>query len=166
MFSCLDMTNGFWQLKLSEKSRPYTAFTIPGAGQFQWLVTPQGLMGAPASFSRLMELIMADAENIITYIDDILVHSKTHSDHLQHIETALLRLRKAHLHLNPGKCIFGATSVQYLGQTISANGVSRGKSKTEAVASCPPPTSIKQLKSFLGLANYFRQFIKNFAKLA
>jgi len=83
LFSCLDLTNGFWQLKLSDASRPFTAFTIPGKGQFQWKVTPQGLMGAPASFSRLMDLIMSDAENIITYIDDVLVHSSSFSS-VQH----------------------------------------------------------------------------------
>ena len=165
-FSCLDLTNGFWQLNLEESARPFTAFTIPGVGQFEWLVTPQGLMGAPASFSRLMDLIMADAENIITYIDDVLVHSPTHEAHIAHLSVALQRLRGANLRLNAAKCIFGATSVQYLGHTISAEGVRPGINKTEAIASCQPPTTAKQLKSFLGLANYFRQFIPEFSKRA
>jgi len=133
LFSCLDLTNGFWQLKLSDASRPFTAFTIPGKGQFQWKVTPQGLMGAPASFSRLMDLIMSDAENIITYIDDVLVHSRDHASHIRHLAVALNRIRLAHLRLNPKKCIFAATSVQYLGHTITANGVMPGKDKTAAI---------------------------------
>ena len=166
LFTCLDLTNGFWQLNLAEEARPFTAFTIPGVGQFEWLVTPQGLMGAPASFSRLMDLIMSDAENIITYIDDVLVHSASHAEHIRHVGVALQRLRLAHLRLNPGKCIFAATSVQYLGHTISAAGVQPGKSKTDAITSCQPPSTAKQLKSFLGLANYFRQFIHDFAKRA
>ena len=166
IFSCLDLTNGFWQLSLAENARPYTSFTIPGKGQFQWRVMPQGLMGAPASFSRLMDLIMSDASNIITYIDDVLVHSASHEDHVTHIKTALSRLRAAHLRLNAKKCTFGASSVQYLGHTITAEGVKPGKNKTEALLDCQPPKTVKQLRAFLGLANYFRLFINNFAERA
>ena len=166
VFSCLDLTNGFWQLQLRESDRHFTAFTIPGLGQFEWLVTPQGLMGAPASFSRLMDKIMSDAENIITYIDDVLIHSGDHEKHLIHVEEALKRLRQAHLRLNVGKCIFGATSVQYLGHTLTAKGVKPGKDKTAAIREVEPPKTLKQLKAFLGLANYFRSFIPSFAKIA
>ena len=166
VFTCLDLTNGFWQLKIREDDKPFTAFTIPGQGQFQWLVTPQGLMGAPASFSRLMDTIMADAENIITYIDDVLIHSQDHDDHLTHLEEALKRIRKAHLRLNVGKCIFGAIKVQYLGHMLTDKGVTPGKDKTEAVKTAPPPTTPKQLRAFLGLANYFRTFIPRFAQAA
>ena len=73
IFSCLDLTSGFWQLKLHPKHRPYMVFTVPGMGQYHWKVTPFGLMGGPASFSHLMDLIMEGAENIITYIDDVMV---------------------------------------------------------------------------------------------
>ena len=110
LFSCLDLTNGYWQLSLDPAARHLTAFTIPGVGQFQWKVTPQGLMGAPASFSRLMDLIMSDAENVITYIDDVLVHSSTHALHIQHLSSALSRIRAAHLRLNANKCCLLYTS--------------------------------------------------------
>ena len=166
VFSCLDLTNGFWQLKMRESDKHLTAFTIPGLGQFQWMVTPQGLMGAPASFSRLMDRIMADTSNIITYIDDVLVHSKNHKDHLHHIATALQRLRDAHLRLNVSKCTFGATSVQYLEHTVTSKGVQPGQDKTAAIKDAQPPSTPKQLKSFLGLANYFRSFIPKFSTTA
>ena len=82
-------------------------------GQYQWKVTPFGLMGGPASFSRLIDLIMKQAENIITYIDDIMIHSSLHADHLKHLRVALTRIRKAHMGLNLKKCIFASNSVQY-----------------------------------------------------
>ena len=105
-------------------------------------------------------------ENIITYIDDVLIHSGDHIKHLQQVEEALKRLRQAHLRLNVGKCIFGATSVQYLGHTLTAKGVKPGKDKTAAIREVEPPRTLKQLKAFLGLANYFRSFIPSFAKIA
>ena len=163
VFSCLDLTSGFWQMTLEPNSRKFTAFTIPGLGQYQWVTSPMGLMGCPASFSRLMEFIMHDAQNVITYIDDVLVHSKSHMDHFQHLGTALQKIRKAGLKLNPNKCVFGASQVQYLGHTLSANGISPGRDKAQAVADAPPPSTIKQVESFVGLCNYFRYYIKDFA---
>jgi hypothetical protein len=74
IFSCLDMRNGFWNQVLSETDRHYTAFTIPGIGQLQWTVTAQGLCGAPAAFCRLMDTIMEGASNVITYVDEVLIH--------------------------------------------------------------------------------------------
>ena len=90
IFSCLDLTSGFWQLKLDPALRPYSAFTVPGMGKYPWKVMPFGLMGGPASFSRLMDLIMEGADNTITYIDDIMVHSSSHADHLKHLRVACL----------------------------------------------------------------------------
>ena len=135
------------------------AFTIPGVGQFQWIGTPQGLMGAPVSFSRLIDLIMEGAANVITYIDDVLIHSLNHSEHMVHLEEAIKRIQRVHLRLNAKKCIFTATSVQYLGHTLSSEGVTPGNSKIEAIQKLMLPKNTKQLKSFLGLANYFRLYI-------
>ena len=82
LISLLDLTNGYWQLMMDPDDKYLTAFTIPGVGQFQWIGKPQGLMRAPASFSRLTDLIMEGAANVITYIDDILIHSKNHTEHM------------------------------------------------------------------------------------
>jgi predicted aspartyl protease len=166
VFSCLDLTNGYWQMELRESDRPYTAFTLPGIGQFQWVTTAQGLMGAPASFSRLIDKIMEHARNAITYMDDVLIHSRCHKSHLEFLTSAIYKLGAAGLRLNPRKCVFGAAEVEYLGHTISGAGVRPGTDKTKALEQTPPPTDVKQLKAFLGLANYFRSYVKDFATKA
>ena len=132
---------------MAPSDKHLTAFTIPGVGQFQWIGTPQGLMGAPASFSHLMDLIMEGAENVITYIDDVLIHSADHKDHISHLEEAITRVQRAHLRLNAKKCIFTSTSIQYLGNTLSSQGVTPGNSKIEAIQKLAPPKTTKQLKS-------------------
>jgi hypothetical protein len=81
VYSALDCSSTFWQLELRPSDRPFTAFTIPGKGQYHWKTCPQGLMGAPASFLRLMDVLLADAKNVLTYIDDVLVHSVSHEEH-------------------------------------------------------------------------------------
>ena len=166
IFSCLDLKSGFWQMLLEKQARPYTAFTVPGVGQFQWVTAPMGLMGSPASFSRLMDVVMRDLKNIITYIDDCLVHSRSHAEHREHLQAALQRLRLHGLKLNPDKCIFAARTVQYLGHTLSDKGISPGFDKTQAVRAAAPPSTARQLKSFLSLCNYFRCYIPNYAVMA
>jgi hypothetical protein len=155
VFSAADVSNAFWTLSTRASDRPYTAFTIPGTGQFQWCRMAQGLPGSPGYFSRLMDLIMAGAENVLTYIDDLLVHSKNHSEHLVHLANALDRVGKANLRLNLTKCIFGAWEVEYLGHTITSAGIKPGTDKSDAMRSAPIPHTVKEVRSFNGLANYF-----------
>ena len=165
VFASLDQRSGFWQQNLHEDSRGYTAFTIPGVGQFQYVTCPMGLAGSPAAFSRLMDLTMSGLTNTITYIDDTLVHAPDHPSLLVHLRDTLQRFRRANLKLNAEKCVFGSTEVQYLGHTLSDRGVRPGTSKTKAIEDSVSPTSLKQVKSFIGLCNYFRGYIKDFAQL-
>jgi hypothetical protein len=122
---------------------------------------PQGLMGAPASFSRLMDVLLADAENVLTYIDDGLVHSQTHEQHLKHLAAAIDKIETANLRLNQRKCVFGSDWVEYF--SLSGDGVRPGQDKAMAMQSAQPPRSVKELRSFCGLANYFRSYIVQFA---
>jgi hypothetical protein len=167
IFSTFDLTSGFYQQSLQEKSRQYTAFSVLSKGaRYQWRVTPMGLQGLPALFARLMDFVMTGVKGIITYIDDILVHSRDHEQHLKSIVEVLWRLRKYGLKLNVDKTIIGARTVQELGYTLSGQGVTLSKDKLAAIKDFPMPTLPKAVREFLGLANYFRSLIPRFSQTA
>jgi hypothetical protein len=166
IFSTMDLTSGFWQLPLEQKSRPLTAFTCPGKGQFCYNVLSMGLKGGPGSFQRMMELTMTNIPNVIVYIDDLLTHTADHKHHMQTLQLIFNRLRNVNIKLNPDKCEFGATSVQYLGFRLTPKGILPGKDKLQAVKDMKPPTSVTEVRQFLGLCNYFRTHVRNFSTLA
>jgi transposase InsO family protein len=167
IFSAVDLTAGFWQQSLEKESREYSAFTVPGKGtRYQWMVTPMGLQGSPASFARLMDFIMRGLKGVLTYIDDVLVHTLDHEAHLVLLESTLLRLRRYGLKLNVDKSIFGTTEVQYLGYTLSDRGVSPSEDKVETIKEFKAPRNVKQVREFIGLCNYFRFLIKGFSRMA
>ena len=162
-FSTLDLTSAFWQMALQENCQDFTAFTIPGFGQFCWTRGAMGLTGCPASFARIMDMIMHGLDNVICYIDDVLIHSTTMQEHMDHLNDALSRLATNGLKVNLAKCELIRQSVTYLGLTISNKGLQPGAHKTNHIRDCPPPATIKQLQAFIGLTNYFRGFIKDFS---
>ena len=166
IFSALDLTAGFYQLPLDSKVKHTTAFTVPGMGQYQWLAAPMGLQGSPSSFSRLMDKVLLDVPNTVTFVDDILVHSRSFDAHLNNLEQVFARLSRAGLKLNLTKCMIARTEVPYLGHTLSAKGISPGKDKFAALMDTRAPETISDLRSFLGLANFFRKFVPNFAQKA
>ena len=166
IFSTMDLTSGFWQLPLEQQSRGCTAFTCPGKGQFQYNVLSMGLKGGPGSFQRMMELAMINLPDVIVYIDDLLLHTKTHQQHREGLQRVFNRLRNVNIKLNPDKCKFGAVNVSYLGFRLTPNGILPGTDKLKAVKEMPPPSSITQVRQFLGLCNFFRTHVQNFSSIA
>ena len=141
--------------------REKTAFCTP-EGLFEFNVMPFGLCNAPATFQRLMDSVLAGLhwKSCLVYIDDIVVVGKSIDEHLLNLQQVLERLRQAGLKLQPGKCKFLQMQVTYLGHVVSAQGVSPDPEKTNQIESWPMPQSAQDVQQFLGLANYYRRFIK------
>jgi hypothetical protein len=165
IFSTIDLTAGFWQMILHPRARQYTAFTVPGMGQFQWVTSPMGPLGCPASFQRLMETIINSLANVIVYIDDLLVHSATHREHITALDQVLQHLVQHHIKINLQKCFFGSKEVSYLGFQLTEQGILPGMDKLKAVKNKPPPANVHEVCQGLGLCNFFRCHVCNFAQL-
>ena len=167
-FSSIDLAQGYHQVAMDEMAIEKTAFRVGTGGLYEYLRMPFGLCNSPATFQRLMEACFTDEnfEILLLYLDDILVFSKTIEEHLQRLDKVFSKLKSHGLKMKPSKCNFFHTSVKYLGHIVSADGVSTDPEKTEAIRSWPTPTSEKELRSFLGLAGYYRRFVKDFSKIA
>ncbi|KAF4648090.1 hypothetical protein FOL47_003737, partial [Perkinsus chesapeaki] len=164
IFSTLDLRSGYWQMKVRPSDRHRTAFCPgPGFPLFEWTRMPFGLCNAPASFQRLMDLVLGRFEFVRIYLDDVLVFSRSMEEHIRHLELVFNALREAGLTLAGDKCSIGMDSVTYLGHRFSASGMSPDKSKVDVIVSWPTPRTATDLRSFLGLAGYYRHFIPHFA---
>jgi hypothetical protein len=124
-----------------------------------------GLLGCPASFQCLKETVVNGISNMIIYIDDLLVHSATHEEHLATLGQVLKCLVQHKIKINLQKCIFGIKEVSYLGFRLTEEGIKPGTDKLKAVKNAPPPSSVHEVRQFLGLCNFFRGHVHNFAHL-
>ena len=129
---------------------------------------PFGMCNAPATFQRLMEVVLAGLlwKNCFVYIDHVLVCSNTFEEHLTHLEEVLSRLQQAGLRLKAKKCLFLRDEVSYLGHVVTSQGIKPDQAKTEKIRDYPAPTDVSQVRQFLGLASYYRKFVPEFAKIA
>ncbi|XP_053873204.1 uncharacterized protein LOC128831095, partial [Malaclemys terrapin pileata] len=162
----LDLSKGYWQIPLEPASREKTAFATP-TGLYQFTRMPFGLHGAPATFQRLMDrLLQPHQEYAAAYLDDVVIYSPQWETHLERVAAVLRSLREAGLTANPKKCRIGWQETKYLGYAIGHGQVKPLIGKVQAIANCPPPTTKRQVRQFLGLAGYYRRFIPQFAAIA
>ncbi|KRY45014.1 Retrovirus-related Pol polyprotein from transposon 17.6, partial [Trichinella britovi] len=166
-FSTLDLASGYWQVEVAEPDREKTAFSTP-MGLFQFRVMPFGLCNAPATFQRLMENALRGLtfKGCLVYLDDIIVYGRTEEEHLERLAKVLHRLQCVGLKIRPDKCQLMRRSVRYLAHVITQHGIGTDPEKTAAVQEWPRPRCVKEVQQFMGLALYYRRFVKNIASIA
>ena len=152
---------------MDDKSAPKSAF-VTHCGLFEFVRMPFGMCNAPATFQRLIEVVLAGLlwKEWIAYIDDVLVSSPDFESHLVHLQEVFDRLCKAGLRLKTKKCRFLKSTVSYLGHLVMSEGIQPDPEKTSRVISYPAPTDINEVRSFLGLASYYRRFVPGFSQVA
>ena len=166
-FSTLDLASGYWQVPMDPASSGKAAF-VTTSGLYEWTVMPFGLTSSPSTFERLMELILVGLrfETCLIYLDDVIVYGRTFVEELKRLEEVFVRLKSAGLKLKPSKCVLFQKSVAYLGHIVSESGIKTDPAKVERVCEWPVPENVTEVKSFLGLAGYYRRFVPNFAQVA
>ena len=167
-FSTLDLKSGYWQVPITEQDKAKTPFRTSSGQLFEFNQVPFGLCNAPASFSRLMDRVLAGLhwETCLFYLDDIIVYSSTWEEHLARLRQVFKRLRHANLKLGVDKCTFAAKEVNYLGHRVTEEGLLPDSLLLAAIWEIPPPKTAAEVRSFLGLAGYYRRYVKGFAAIA
>ena len=167
LFTKLDLTHGYWQIGLSDKSKEYTAFTSE-AGFHQFKVLPMGLSNACATFQRLMDEVMKDLIGNIcfVYLDDVIVFSENEEEHFKNVKMVIERLKQANLKVKLSKCQIAVKKIEYLSHIIEDGSITPNPKKVAHVNEMERPKSVKKLKGFLGFASYYRKYIRDFAKIA
>ena len=167
IFTKLDLRNGYHNVRIKKGDEWKTAFRTRN-GLFEYTTMPFGLTNAPATFQHLVNHIFRDFLDIfvVVYIDDILIFSKNKEDHQEHVRKVLQRLRENDLFAKPEKCSFHTDTVEYLGFIVSPKGVTMDPIKVKAISEWILPRSVHDVQVFLGFANYYRRFIRDYSKVA
>ncbi|XP_052177643.1 uncharacterized protein LOC127791705 [Diospyros lotus] len=167
MFSKIDLRSGYHQVRVRDEDIAKTAFRTR-YGHYEFVVMPFGLTNAPAVFMDLMNRVFKEYLDsfVIVFIDDILIYSPSPETHEAHLSVVLQKLRDEQLYAKFSKCEFWQTRVVFLGHVVSGEGISVDPEKTRAVMDWPRPMTVTEIRSFLGLAGYYRRFIEGFARLA
>ena len=166
-YTTLDCQSGYWQLSMAQESIEKTAFSTP-SGHYEFLVVPFGLSNAPSHFQRLMSHLMSGlvGKACFVFIDDILVYGPNFPHHIRHLEAVLHILYEENLKLKFAKCNFLRQRLNFLGHVVTPQGIQPQEDKVLAIRNSPRPLDKTMVKSFLGLASYYRKFITGFAALA
>ena len=159
-FTKLDLSSAYQQMVLDDESCPYVTVNTQ-KGLYRYLRLPFGVSSAPAVFQKAMDTILQGLPQVICYLDDILVTGSTPQEHLQNLAVVLERLSQHGIRLKEKKCSFMQDSVDYLGHHIDAQGIRTSPSKMEAITKAPAPNNVTQLRSFLGMVNYYGKFLHN-----
>jgi len=167
IFSKIDLLSGYHQLKVREEDIPNTAIRTR-YGHFEFLVMPFGLTNAPSLFMDLMNRVFHEYLDsfVVVFIDDILVYSANHEKHEEHLNIVLEKLREKKLFAKFKKCEFWLEEVAFLGHVVSKDGLAVDPAKVQAVVEWEMPTSVREIRSFLGLARYYKRFIEGFSSLS
>jgi len=165
-FSKIDLASGYHQILIAEGDITKTAFQTR-YGQYEFVVMPFGLTSAPTAFMRLMNEVLHDYLDkfVIIFIDDILVYSRSQEEHHYHLQKVLERLREQRLFAKFSKCKFWQREIGFLGHRVSEQGVTADPEKIAAIHEWPQPTNATEVRSFLGLAGYYRKFVKGFSSI-
>ena len=173
LFSSMDLMDGYYQTLMRVQDVPLTAVSTPSGMLWEWLVMPQGLKNAPATFNRMVSHILRPFRHFApSYFDDVFIHSKAQDGktdlnvHREHLRAVLGAMRKYKLYANLKKCVFAATEIPVLGCIVGKNGVRPDPEKVKAISEWPAPQNVKQLRQFLGLANYMHKYSRNYAATA
>ncbi|GFO24331.1 reverse transcriptase [Plakobranchus ocellatus] len=164
-FTKCDLTKGYWQIPMHEDSKAYTAFqTTQGLMEFNYM--PFGLSKAACTFQRAMLDTLGKLPFVVSYFDGVLISSKSWKEHLEHIEKTLSALREAGFTVKPSKTIVGCEHINFLGHIIGKGQLKPDENKTEKIRNLRVPTTKKEVRSVLGLLNYYRRFVHNFSAIA
>ena len=166
-FSTLDLKSGYWQVPIQEQDKEKTAFRTSSGQLFEFNQVPFGLCSAPATFSRLMDQVLAGLqwEACLFYLDDIIVFTATWEEHLTRLWQVFERLRHAQLKFGAEKCMFAAKEVSYLGHRVTSEGLLPDPTLLKAIREIGTPKNATEVRTFLGLAGYYRRYVKNFATI-
>lgn len=166
-FTILDLAKGFHQILVKDSDQKKTAFSTP-LGHFEYVRMPFGLKNAPATFQRLINSILREFINriCVVYLDDILIFSTSLQEHVINVNKVFSALRRANLKIQVDKCNFFCKETEYLGHTLTKDGMKPNPKKIEDIVKLKLPSTQKQIKSFLGITGYYRKFVKDYARIA
>ena len=167
VFSKIDLRSGYHQVRMKEGDEWKTAFKTK-QGLYEWLVMPFGLTNTPSTFMRLMNQVLRPfiGKFVVVYFDDILIYSRCLDDHLRHLEQVIKVLRQEGLYANLKKCVFCTDELVFLGFVFSSQGLKVDEEKIKAIQDWHTPTTIGHVRSFHGLASFYRRFVKDISTIA